>query len=57
MMLKIFFRSLFRSLFRNLFRSRYSAIIYRKFIGSLSEVYTIPISFTAFGIILVLRQM
>ena len=35
MMLKIFFRSLFRSLFRNLFRSRYSAIIYRKFIGSL----------------------
>ena len=53
MMLKIFFRSLFR----NLFRSRYSAIIYRKFIGSLSEVYTIPISFTAFGIILVLRQM
>lgn len=66
---KDFFRSLFRSLFRNLFRSRYSAIIYRKFyrkslylseiyrkfIGSLSEVYTSPHFYSfdfIFGIII-----
>ena len=41
---KDFFLSLFGSLFRNLFRSRYSAIIYRKFI-------LVPI-FYSFGITL-----